>query len=90
MGLISVGVCVVGFVTDMMVVVEGYGGGRCRFVRALFVGWNENGLVTSRGPGLHGRLERERERERMSNVLFIKTMTILCYTIPSLYPCNPN
>ena len=35
MGLISVGVCVVGFVTDMMVVVEGYGGGRCRFVRAL-------------------------------------------------------
>ena len=63
MGLISVGVCVVGFVTDMMVVVEGYGGGRCRFVRALFVGWNENGLVTSRGPSLHGRLERERERE---------------------------
>ena len=64
MGLISVGVCVVGFVTDMMVVVEGYGGGRCRFVRALFVGWNENGLVTSRGPGLHGRLERERENEQ--------------------------
>ena len=88
MGLISVGVCVVGFVTDIMVVVEGCDGGRCRFVRALFVDWNENGLVTSRGPGLHGRLERE--RERMSNVLFIKTMTILCYTVPSLYPCNPN
>ena len=32
-------------------------------VRALSINWNENGLVTSRGPGLHGRLERERERE---------------------------
>ena len=34
------------------------------YVKALLVHRKGNGLVTSRGPDLHGRLERERERER--------------------------
>ena len=44
-------------------------------VKALLVYRKGNGLVTSRGPDLYGRLERDRERERErarknSNVLF--------------------
>ena len=33
-------------------------------VKALLLYRKCDGLVTSRGPDLHGRLERERERER--------------------------
>ena len=42
-------------------------------VKALLVYRKGNGLVTSRGPELYGRLERDREIERArknSNVLF--------------------
>ena len=41
-------------------------------VMALLVHRKGNWLVTSRGPNLHGRLEREKETERMSNVLFTR------------------
>ena len=53
-------------------------------VKALLLYRKCDGLVTSRGPDLHGRLEREREREReqerIGNVLFTSQPPVLLHS----------
>ena len=54
-------------------------------VKALLLYRKCDGLVTSRGPDLHGRLEGERERERKrererGNVLFTSQCPVLLHS----------
>ena len=51
-------------------------------VKALLLYRKCDGLVTSRGPDLHGRLERERKREqeRIGNVLFTSQSPVLLHS----------
>ena len=51
-------------------------------VKALLLYRKCDGLVTSMGPDLHGRLEREREREQeiIGNVLFTSQCPVLLHS----------
>ena len=60
-------------------------------VKALLLYRKCDGLVTSRGPDLHGRLEGERERERKRErereaMYYLLVNALFCYTVLPLYP----
>ena len=64
-------------------------------VKALLLYRKCDGLVTSRGPDLHGRLEGERERERERKkererereaMYYLLVNALFCYTVLPLYP----